>query len=355
MKTINVKASSCYDVIISDNLLSETGRYIKNTVGGSSVTIISDDIVYPLYGQQVESSLIESGYKVIKYIIVNGEASKNAVNYIAILNFLADHHMTRSDIIVALGGGVVGDLAGFIASTYLRGLRFIQIPTTLLAAVDSSVGGKNAINLHAGKNLAGTFFQPDLVLCDYSVMSSLNESIFTDGCAEVIKYGIIADEELFYMLNNPIKEQLEEIISQCVLIKQNIVCSDEYDNGLRQILNFGHTIGHAVEICSNYIISHGNAVSIGMAILTRASFFMNICSRTCCDRIIAMLKKHNLPTEVTFNEDELFYAALSDKKRSGDFINIVIPEEIGRCVIKKITINHLKEIIHLGIENKYEV
>lgn len=355
MKTIHVKASSCYDVIISDNLLSETGRYIQNTVGGSSVTIISDDIVYPLYGQQVEYSLIESGYKVIKYIIVNGEASKNAVNYIAILNFLADNHMTRSDIIVALGGGVVGDLAGFIASTYLRGIHFIQIPTTLLAAVDSSVGGKNAINLHAGKNLAGTFNQPDLVLCDYSVLSSLRESVFTDGCAEVIKYGVIADKELFYMLNDPIKEQLEEIISQCVLLKQNIVCNDEYDNGIRQILNFGHTIGHAVEICSNYIISHGRAVSIGMAILTRASFFMNICSRTCSDKIIAMLKKYKLPTEVTFNADELFNAALSDKKRTGGFINIVIPEEIGRCVIKKITLNNLKEIIQLGIENKYEV
>lgn len=355
MKTINVKTSNCYDVIISDNLLSEAGRHIKNTVGGSSVIIISDDIVYPLYGQQVESSLIESGYKVIKYIIVNGEASKNAANYIAILNFLADHHITRSDIIVALGGGVVGDLAGFIASTYLRGIYFIQIPTTLLAAVDSSVGGKNAINLDAGKNLAGTFYQPDLVLCDYSALSSLRESVFADGCAEVIKYGVIADKDLFYMLNNPIKEQLEEIISQCVLLKQNIVCNDEYDNGIRQILNFGHTIGHAVEICSNYIISHGSAVSIGMAIVTRASFFMNICSRTCSDEIIAMLKEYNLPTEITFNAEELFNAALSDKKRTGGFINIVIPEEVGRCVIKKITLDNLKEIIHLGIENKYEV
>lgn len=355
MLIINVKASRCYDVIISPGLLCESGKYIKDSAGGSTAAIITDDKVHSFYGQRVDASLSDAGYKVVKYIIKNGEASKNAANYIAILNFLSDNLLTRSDVIVALGGGVVGDLAGFAAATYLRGIHLVQIPTTLLAAVDSSVGGKTAIDLDCGKNLAGAFYQPDLVLCDYSCLSTLDVPVFRDGCAEIIKYGVIADRELFYKLTTPVTEQLEDIIARCVLIKRDIVCEDEHDDGVRQLLNFGHTIGHAAEVCSGYNISHGSAVSMGMASLARACVIMKFCSPSCADEIVGMLKRYNLPTEVPFDSEELFSAALSDKKRSGGVINIVIPEEIGRCVIKKITLDKLQEIIRLATESHGEV
>jgi 3-dehydroquinate synthase len=355
MQTINVKASGSYDVIISAGLLFESGNYIKKSVGGSAAAIITDDKVYPLYGQEVENSLSDAGYNTVKYIIKNGEASKNAANYIKILNFLSDNRLTRSDVVVALGGGVVGDLAGFAAATYLRGIHLIQIPTTLLAAVDSSVGGKTAIDLDAGKNLAGAFYQPDLVLCDYSAMSTLDETVLRDGCAEIIKYGVIADKELFYKLFTPVNEQLEDIIARCVLIKRDIVCEDERDNGVRRLLNFGHTIGHAAEVCSGYNIPHGSAVSMGMAAFSRACAAAGICSPACCEEIVGLLKRYKLPTEVPFDCEELFDAALSDKKRSDSIINIVVPVEIGRCVVKKITLDELKEIIRLGIKSQSEV
>jgi 3-dehydroquinate synthase len=355
MQIINVKASSSYDVIISAELLCESGKHIKNSAGGSTAAIITDDKVYPLYGQKVENSLSDAGYNTVKYIIKNGEASKNAANYIKILNFLSDNRLTRSDVVVALGGGVVGDLAGFAAATYLRGIHLIQIPTTLLAAVDSSVGGKTAIDLDAGKNLAGAFYQPDLVLCDYSAMSTLDETVFRDGCAEIIKYGVIADKELFYKLFTPVNEQLEDIIARCVLIKRDIVCEDERDNGMRRLHNFGHTIGHAAEVCSGYNIPHGSAVSMGMAALSRACAAAGICSPACCEEIVGLLKRYKLPTEVPFDCEELIDAALSDKKRSDSIINIVVPVEIGRCVVKKITLDELKEIIRLGIKSQSEV
>jgi 3-dehydroquinate synthase len=348
MKTININTTHGYDVVISGNLLDKAGDYIRKSVGGSKAALISDDIVYPLYGQQVEESLAAAGYSVIKYIIPNGENSKNIFNYISILNFLSENHMSRSDTAVALGGGVVGDLAGFAASTYLRGIHLIQMPTTLLAAVDSSVGGKTAINLDSGKNLAGTFSQPDLVLCDYSVFATLTQNTYRDGCAEIIKYGVISDKELFYKLYSPINNQLEAVISACISIKRDIVCNDEHDNGLRQILNFGHTIGHAVELCSNYKISHGSAVATGMAIIAGAGAALNICSEGCRDEIIDLLKQYKLPVKTIFSADELYNAALSDKKRTGDSINLIFPTEIGKCVIKKTSLDRFKEIIRIG-------
>lgn len=351
MKTIRVETSRSYDAVIAGGLLDEAGPRIKNAAGGSNAVILSDDNVYPLYGEKVASSLASAGYGVTNFIIKNGEASKNAANYIALLNFMAGRHLTRSDVLVGLGGGVVGDLAGFAASTYLRGIPLVLIPTTLLAAVDSSVGGKNAIDLDAGKNLAGTFYQPSLVLCDPRVLSTLEESVFTDGCAEVIKYGVITDKELFNMLETPVKDRLEEVISRCVGIKRDIVCGDEFDTGLRQLLNFGHTVGHAVELCSGYTIPHGSAVSIGMAVISRAAAATGLCSPSCRDGILAMLKRYGLPAETPFGPDDLFNAALSDKKRSGGLITLVMPEEIGRCVLKKYTLAECAEIIRLGTES----
>ena len=213
--------------------------------------------------------------------------------------------MTRSDLIVALGGGVTGDLAGFAAATYLRGIRFIQIPTTLLAAVDSSVGGKTAIDLPAGKNLAGAFYQPDLVLRDTDTPATLPEDIFRDGCAEVIKYGVLYDPELFVLLEKegPAFDR-ETVISRCIQHKRDVVQLDERDTGLR--MKLGHTIGHGIEKCSNYTISHGKAVAAGMAIVSRSASALGHCCGETCKRIEKVLEEFSLPITTCFSAEELF-------------------------------------------------
>lgn len=349
MKTIEVSASKKYPVVIGSGLLDRIGEYAGNIKGIASAAVITDDIVDRFYGQRVCNALSQKGYKVFKYCIENGEKSKNTENFVKILNFLAEHRLNRTDAVFALGGGVVGDLAGFAAAAFLRGVRFIQLPTTLLAAVDSSVGGKTAVNLEKGKNLAGAFYQPNLVLCDTGCLSTLPHSVFTDGCAEVIKYGVIADSHLFRMLKKDIKSDFEDIISRCVEIKGDVVCGDEFESGRRQILNFGHTVGHAVELCSNYEIPHGNAVAIGMAVISAAAAKKGFCSRDCALEITALIEKYNLPVSCGFSHGQLYNAVLSDKKRAGDHITLVLPLEIGRCVLQKVSVSELEDFIKLGL------
>ena len=260
------------------------------------------------------------------------------------MNFLAENKVTRTDLIVALGGGVVGDLAGFAAATYLRGIRFIQIPTTLLAAVDSSVGGKTAIDLPAGKNLMGAFSQPSLVLCDTNTLQSLPDEIFKDGCAEVIKYGILYDPELFAHLERyGLAFDLQKVITRCIELKRNVVMEDEFDTGNRMKLNLGHTIGHGVEAKSNFSLSHGKSVAIGIAIVSRASR----CSDT--DRILNVLDQFGLPTGTAYSSEEIYTYTLSDKKRSGNTINLIIPEKIGQCRIVPTSVDSLKSFIEAGL------
>ena len=238
----------------------------------------------------------------------------------------------------------VGDLAGFAAASYLRGIRFIQVPTTLLAAVDSSVGGKTAINLPAGKNLAGAFCQPSLVLCDTDTLNSLPLDIFRDGCAEVIKYGVLYDPKLFAHLEEKgLSFDREAVITRCVELKRDVVMEDEFDTGARMKLNLGHTVGHGVEAKSHFAISHGKAVAIGMAIVSRAS--------NCGDtpRILALLEKFGLPTRTDYSADDLFSYTLSDKKRSGGTVNLIIPRAIGDCAIVPTKVESLKSFIQAGL------
>lgn len=350
MTKIEVKASGSYKVIIGDGLIDNIGNYIKEILNPIKTVIITDDIVDSLYSKTVESSLNDCGFEVLKYVIDNGEKSKNGQNFLKICEFLAENHITKSDLIIALGGGVVGDLAGFVSASYLRGIKFIQVPTTLLAAVDSSVGGKTAIDIEAGKNLVGAFYQPKLVLCDYSTLSTLKPEIFTDGCAEVIKYAVIGNKDLFNHLLEKGKEfDLEYVISECIKMKRDIVEKDEFDSGERQKLNLGHTIGHSIELCSNFEISHGSAVAIGLAIIARASAKKGLCSNNCAVKIVEILKKFGLPTETDFSSDELYKPALSDKKRSGNSLNLVIPYDIGNSQILKTDVLDLKTYIEAGI------
>ena len=350
MKKITVSASKTYDITIGTDILDRAGSIIRQTAGGQTAAIITDDIVSALYEKRLTDTLAKNGYRIARYVFPNGESSKNAETFLAVLNFLAEEKLSRSDVAVALGGGVVGDLAGFAAACYMRGIRFVQIPTTLLSAVDSSVGGKTAVNLAAGKNLAGTFYQPDAVICDVSLLSTLTEEVFRDGCAEVIKYGVIADRALFESLKSPICGNLEEVITRCVEIKRDIVVYDEYETSIRKILNFGHTLGHAIELLSDYRTSHGRAVAAGMAIAARAAVRMNICKADCLDELLTMLWLYNLPENSNYDAGSLTNACLSDKKRAGDSLTMIFPAENGKCILKEIPISELETVIRSGLE-----
>ena len=356
MKKITVKTSKTYDIIIGAGILDEAGSFIKQTVGGQTAAIITDDNVSVLYEKRLADTLAKNGYHVVRYVFPHGESSKNTETFLSILNFFAQEKLSRSDIVVALGGGVTGDLAGFAAACYMRGIRFIQIPTTLLAAVDSSVGGKTAVNLNAGKNLVGAFYQPCAVICDISLLSTLSEESFRDGCAEIIKYGVIADRVLFESLKTPIlsrsdiNSNLENIIARCVEIKRDIVAEDEFENGARKLLNLGHTVGHAIELLSEYRVFHGYAVAMGMTIVTRAAVRMGMCNNDCLTDVIQMLRLYNLPINTDFGAEILASACLSDKKRDGGEITMIFPTEISKCILKKIPVTELETVIKLGLE-----
>lgn len=345
MKTINVTASKGYDVKIGAGLLKDLGNELLSVLKmPCKIAIISDSNVWPLYGKVTQDALEHAGFSVVNFAFPSGEISKNATTYLNILNFLAENHFTRSDAVMALGGGVTGDMTGFAAATFLRGVRYIQVPTTLLAMVDSSVGGKTAIDLPAGKNLVGAFYQPSLVLCDIDTLNTLPETVFCDGCAEVIKYGVLYDRELFEHLSKKgLDFDREEVIARCVELKRNVVAEDEFDTGARQKLNLGHTIGHGIEARSHFTITHGQAIAIGMAIVSKSA------CNAIYDKLCSVLKKFKLPTSTDFSAKELFNCALSDKKRTGGTVNLIIPREIGHCEIIPTPVENLESFIEEGL------
>ena len=350
METVHVNASKSYDIKISKGILSSVGHEVLSLLPKTKrVAVISDDKVFPLYGEMVTKSLSDSGFDTVSYVFPNGEHSKNTDTLVNILNFLGTNGLTRSDCLIALGGGVVGDITGFAAAVFLRGIHFVQIPTTLLAMVDSSVGGKTAVNHACGKNLAGAFYQPELVLCDTDVLSSLSHEDYADGCAEIIKYAMIKDKELFdFISQKHICEDHEFVIRTCISIKARIVENDEFDNGERQLLNFGHTIGHAVEKCSNYSIHHGSAVAIGMVMMSKGAYLAGLCDKDYYPALIPLLKKYSLPTAAEYTPAQLYNVTLSDKKRSGADITLVLPQEIGKCILKKLPAQEVLNILEKG-------
>lgn len=344
MLTIPVKASKSYDVCIGKGLLSSGSNYIVNNLRGKSVMVVSDENVYGLYGKKLECILDDAKINHHKFVFAPGEQSKNLKVYGELLEEMCKDKLTRSDVILALGGGVVGDLSGFAASTYQRGIDFVQIPTSLLAAVDSSVGGKTGVDLENGKNQVGAFCQPLNVLCDVDTLSTLPKEEYENGCGEIIKYAMISDKDLFESLKNkPVIEQYEEVIGRCVSIKRDFVEKDEFDTGLRMMLNFGHTIGHGVEKCSGYTIPHGRAVAAGMALITKASVKMGICPESVYDELVSLLKMYNLPYETEFKAEDLADVIMTDKKSNGDTLTLVVPVEIGKCELRKIPKNTITE------------
>lgn len=355
MKTIEVAASRHYPVQIGPGLLGESGSKLRALGASGTVALISDDTVDALYGERVAHGLEQAGFAVCRFAFPHGEASKNLETYGAILRFLAENQLSRSDTLAALGGGVAGDMAGFAAATYLRGLRLVQMPTTLLAAVDSSVGGKTAVDLPAGKNLVGAFHQPSLVLCDVDTLATLPAVELANGLAEALKYGLLASSALFDTLSKGTKQaDWSALIGECVQIKEALVLQDEYDIGARQLLNLGHTIGHAVEACSRYAIRHGHAVAMGMLWAARLSERLGIAETPLSPQIKAALVTNHLPTELPFDAQALAAAASLDKKRSGDTLTLVLPERIGKCRLHTVPISALESLVRLGMEPEGE-
>ena len=341
-KTIKVNASVAYDIVLGCGISQKIVEMLKKVLDDCRLAILTDDKVDGLYGSEIENLLNKGGYDTVKFVIPNGEESKNSTNLMAFINFMAEHQLTRKDAVLALGGGVVGDMAGFAAAVYLRGIKFVQIPTTLLAAVDSSVGGKTAIDITAGKNLMGAFHQPSLVCCDTDLLKSLDTDVLRDGYAEVIKYGVIADKILFYTLQNQNKD-INPIVARCVEIKRDIVEADEFDVGQRQLLNFGHTIGHAIELLSNFSITHGCAVAKGMLIAARMGVALGM--KDCTTEIKTLLELYGFDLSCPYSADDIYEAALNDKKRSGGNITLVIPEQIGKCVLHKMPCEALLKLL----------
>lgn len=334
MKSISVHTNSPYDVLVERGILDRCGEQILPFLKGTKCAVITDDNVNALYADRVTASLENSGLTVVKFVFPHGEGSKNAQTLLDIYAFLCENEITRSDCLIALGGGVVGDITGFAAATFLRGMQYVQIPTTLLAQVDSSVGGKTAIDLKQGKNLVGAFKQPAVVLCDPDVLSTLPEMFLADGMGEVIKYGMIRDAALFdklCMLDlDTVQDHFDEIIPTCIAIKRDVVDQDPFDHGERMILNFGHTLGHAIEAYFHYeTYTHGSAVAAGMCLMTKYNG-----TQEQYDQLCACCAHYKLPTSVDVPLSELLPLCSGDKKRSGGTLRYVVCNPTGTAEIR---------------------
>ncbi len=351
MKCVKIETAQPYDVLIGRGILPTLGEEVKKRVARCKAAIVTDSNVAPLYEKKIEESLRAAGFETVSFVFPAGESSKCLQTLGQLLEFLAEEGVTRQDIIVALGGGVVGDLAGFGAAIYQRGIPFVQVPTTFLAAVDSSVGGKTAIDLAAGKNMAGAFYQPKLVLCDVDTLQTLDADTFADGTAEVLKYGVIGNRELFDLVaTGHFQDQLEDVIETCVKMKRDIVLEDERDTGARQVLNLGHTLGHAIEKKSGYTISHGHAVAAGLALIGRIAEQQGIAKEALFAPICQGLKANGLPCATQYSAKELAEGACFDKKRKGNEILFVFPERIGTCILKKVPLDAVENMVRPALE-----
>lgn len=339
----------CYDILIQRGSLEKVGSWLQELWQPQKVAIITDENVAPLYAQAVSDALTIAGFTVVTTVLPAGEATKSLTHAGKLYDFLADEGLTRTDGVVALGGGVIGDLAAFVASTYMRGIHFVQIPTTLLAQVDSSIGGKTAVNTSRAKNLVGTFSQPDAVLIDPDVLNTLEPRRVREGIAEIVKSAAIADKELWDFLAG-LKDQkellahAEAVITASLKVKRKVVQEDEFDNGPRLTLNFGHTIGHGIENTVGYgVVSHGEGVAIGMVAINREAERQGLTPAGTTAALVAMLEKFGLPTTTPlWDEAQLFEAITHDKKARGSQLKIILLEEIGVAKIVAIPMEEIR-------------
>ncbi|MBQ3792302.1 MAG: 3-dehydroquinate synthase [Clostridia bacterium] len=342
------RGSREYRIKIRRGLLADAEKEILALGRSGKTVLVTDSRLFSLYSKKLKSAF--PALSPLFYVFQEGEKSKNPEEYLRLVSFLAENRLGREDRIIAFGGGVTGDLAGFAAATYLRGIEWIQIPTSLLAMIDSSVGGKTGVDLPEGKNLLGAFHQPSLVLTDPDLLDTLDEKTFSDGMAEAVKYGMISSEELFSLVENGItRENLPDLIARCVSIKVGIVAEDEKEQGIRSVLNFGHTVGHAIEKCSGYSVSHGQAVGLGMLIVSAGCAKTDASGDPVTSRLKEVLRRYALPVSCSFNAEDLFRAVLSDKKRSGDELKLIVPERIGHCVPVLMPLESFREILEKGM------
>lgn len=354
MESLKIKGgSSEYGALLGRGLLQSVPGMLKDAYPGSRFAVITDHNVWEYYGKQFSPALDAAGLKYDVITVEPGERSKSIGTYASVLGRLAALAYSRSDIIIALGGGVVGDLAGFAAATYLRGIKYIQVPTTLLSQIDSSVGGKTAVNLPEGKNLAGVFYHPSAVYIDADLLKTLSGQDFADGMAEMIKDALIKDKSMLDVMDehliNADSPELEELILRCLAIKRDVVAADEKDKGERMLLNFGHTIGHALErICfkSGEHITHGQAVARGMASLTRMSEREKLTKRGTASFIIQLLRKYGLPCCLSgFDKHEILEGIFVDKKNISDRLNLILLKEPGVSFIHPVSRDMMAEYL----------
>ena len=347
---VDLKENS-YNILIEKGLLSKLGEELKKIYFGEKIFIITDENVDKYYGDKVKDELDKAGYKTRKMVLTPGEETKSFSTLPSIYNELLDFKLTRKELIITLGGGVIGDLGGFAASTFLRGVSFIQIPTSLLAQVDSSVGGKVAVDLEKGKNLVGSFYQPKAVFIDPDVLNTLPEKFYKDGMAEVIKYGCIKDRDFFYMLKSlksreEVMNNIEDILYKCCYIKKSVVERDEKDLGERMLLNFGHTLGHAIEKYYNFTgYSHGEAVAIGMYNISLKSEDEGITEKGVSEEIKEILINYDLPYEVDIKDNNKIIDTISlDKKNIGNVLKVILLKSIGESIIYDTTSDFFKVV-----------
>ncbi len=360
MRTVIVKTEKPYEVLIEHGILDRCGEIIAQQrafqlldlenpdgemISPGKCCIVTDKNVEALYLEEARVAFRAGGFDVCNFVIEGGEASKTMQVASSLIDFLAEMRFTRTDIVVALGGGVVGDLAGFAAAMYMRGIDYVQIPTTVLAAVDSSVGGKTAVNLYEGKNLAGAFHQPIKVIVDPGLFDTLSLDIYNQGLAEAIKAGMIADRFLFESFELG-SFDIEEVIAKAIAIKARFVSEDEEDRGVRQLLNLGHTVGHAIEKASAYEISHGDAIAIGMYIVTNATG-----AKKLTDRLYRTLTINGLPWNCDIPKEEILAQIALDKKRQGDKIKLIVPIRVGECEIREMSLEEAKEFLSKGFQS----
>lgn len=350
MKTLNVDlGEKKYSLVIEKSLINNLGYEIKSIYSNRKIAIVTDENVFALYGKPVKESLEKESYH-LKFIVIKpGESSKSLEVLESVYEQFLAFNLTRSDLVIALGGGVVGDLAGFAASTYLRGIDYVQIPTSLLAQIDSSIGGKVAVNLKQGKNLIGSFYQPKKVLIDPEVLYTLSDKLIKDGMAEVIKYACIKDSDFFQILSGiNTREQLfdniEYIIYTCCNIKRKIVENDEHDKGERMLLNFGHTLGHALEKHFKYEYTHGEAVAMGMYYITQKSEALGITEAGSSEKIKDILMKFNIGYEIPkVNMNLIKDIILLDKKNISGKMNLILLRKIGDGFIERVSIENISK------------
>lgn len=341
---LRINTDRPYDVVVENGALAQVGTLVSPLFApGSKAMVISETNVFPLYGEQVMTSLAAAGFEAHSFVFPAGEPSKQLSTVAEMYAALATDGFTRSDFIVTLGGGVAGDMGGFAAATFLRGIDFVQIPTSLLAQVDASVGGKTGVDLPEGKNLVGAFHQPRLVISDPQTLATLPDEYFTDGMGEVVKYGCIQDPALFEALEaGTALNHLDDMIRRCITCKKVLVEEDTADKGSRMILNFGHTFGHAIEKLTNFSsISHGRAVAIGMVLAAEVGESLRITPAGMAERIRGVLQSYELPTECPFDFASIMEAAALDKKTFGKQLNLILLEGISKARVQPVDRTHL--------------